>query len=279
MSAARTLDHMCLISRAEPVVDVDHGNARCARIEHSQKSRHAAEAGAVTHRRGNGDHGACGHPADHAGKRPLHTRYGHYAAGACDFLPMRQEAMDARNPHIIQAHHARSEHLGGNGRLLGAVQVAGTRARHRDVAIARRLCRRAEQAQLRNGSVLERRRSPRVASEQRSPHRFRLLRFKPGDEHARLTGIAQGQADTGDLVCRLAGSVDHLASARAPCAIGVDLREAQVGIALVGKASLGIDRAYRARRHLLEHVQDLLRFHKPAPFPPAKRGPSSIPNH
>ena len=29
--------------------------------------------------------------------------------------------MDARNPHIIQANHARSEHLGGNGRLFGAV--------------------------------------------------------------------------------------------------------------------------------------------------------------
>lgn len=150
-----------------------------------------------------------------------------------------------RNPHIIQAHHARSEHLGGNGRLLGAVQVAGTCARHRDVAIARRLCRRAEQAQLRNGSILERRRSLRVANEQRSPHRFRLLRFKPGDEHARLTGIAKGQADTGDLICSLAGSVDHLASARAPRAIGVDLRETQVRVALVGKASLGVDRAYR----------------------------------
>lgn len=192
---------------------------------------------------------------------------------------MRQEAMDARNPHIIQAHHTRSEHLGGNGRLLGAVQVAGTCARYRDVAIAHRLCQRAEKAQLRNGPILERRLSLRVACEQRSPHRFRLLRFKPGDEHARLTGIAKGQADIGDLLGRLAGAVDHLASARAPRTIGVNLCEAQVGIALVGKASLGIDRAYRARRHLLEHVQALLRFHKPAPFPSAKRGPSLISNH
>ena len=120
---------------------------------------------------------------------------------------------------------------------------------------------------------------PAGRDEQRSPHRFRLLRFKPGDEHARLTGIAKGQADTGDLICSLAGSVDHLASARAPRAIGVDFREAQVQVSLVGKASLGIDWAYRARRHLLEHMQDLLRFHKPAPFPSAKRGPSLIPLH
>lgn len=192
---------------------------------------------------------------------------------------MRQQAVDARNPHIVEAHHTRSEHLGGNGRLLGAVQIAGTCARYRDVAIARRLCRRAEQAQLRNGPILERRLSLRVSCEQRSPHGFRLLRFKPGDEHARLASIAQSQADIGDLFGRLAGAVHHFARARTARAIGVDLREAEVGIALVGKASLGIDRAYRARRHLLEHVQDLLRFHKPAPFPPAKRGPSLIPIH
>ena len=120
---------------------------------------------------------------------------------------------------------------------------------------------------------------PAGRDEQRSPHRFRLLRFKPDDEHARLTGIAKGQADTGDLICSLAGAVHHLARARTARAIGVDLRETQVRVALVGKASLGVDRAYRARRHLLEHVQDLLRFHKPAPFPPAIRGPSLIPNH
>ena len=118
---ARALYHVGLIPRAETVVDIDHGNARRARIEHGKKRSHAAEAGAVAHRRGNGDHGTCGHPAHHAGKRAFHARHRHHAAGTCDVVLTSQQAVNARNPHIIQTHHARTEHLGGDGSLLSAV--------------------------------------------------------------------------------------------------------------------------------------------------------------
>ena len=63
------IDHTREIPAAETVVDVHDGNAAGAGVEHAEKRRDTAEARAVAHAGGDGDHGAVGEATDDARDR------------------------------------------------------------------------------------------------------------------------------------------------------------------------------------------------------------------
>ncbi len=153
--AAHRCDHMGLKARAKPVVDVHHRHARRARVQHGQKRRQPVKAGAVTHRCWHGNDRAFCHAAHHAGKRALHAGNGNNRRSARNVVGMGKQPVDAGNPHVVQAHHARPEHLGRNGGFLRTVQVAGSRTRHGNVALARWFRDAAIQAKLRQFAIFE----------------------------------------------------------------------------------------------------------------------------
>ena len=61
-------------SSAESVVDINHGDATAAAIEHAKQGRKAIEAGAVTDAGRHGNYRLGNEPRDRTGKGPFHSR-------------------------------------------------------------------------------------------------------------------------------------------------------------------------------------------------------------
>ena len=179
--------------------------------------------------------------------------------------------MNARNAHIVQAHDARPERLGGQRRFLGAVQIRRARTRHGNVARAARCghatinadagnlvvgegkcARRARPFSVRLFQGL-RRRSVRMPR-QRLFNRTGLGGVEARDKHALLPRFGQGSANAGDLLGGLPGSVDDLAGAGTRGAAGVYLREAEVVKAALRKTRVRLFDAYRALGNLRKKI-------------------------
>ena len=78
LSASRTHVHQVRgVAGAEAVVHVHHGNAGCARIQHGEQRREAAEVGAVADAGRHGDHRPIHQAAHNARQRALEARDHH----------------------------------------------------------------------------------------------------------------------------------------------------------------------------------------------------------
>src|SRR5438874_2140533 len=71
---AHSIDHGGKISRAEAVVDIDHGRAGRARVEHGQERGETVKAGAIANAGGHADHRRFDQSAHDAHERALHAR-------------------------------------------------------------------------------------------------------------------------------------------------------------------------------------------------------------
>ena len=120
---------------AEAVVDIDHRYPARAGVQHGQQGRHAAERGPVAHRGGHRDHGARHQAAHHARQSALHAGHGDDAAGAVQLVGAIEQPMDARHPHVVEAHHLVAEELGRKRSLLGHGKIARARRGHAEHAI------------------------------------------------------------------------------------------------------------------------------------------------
>ena len=97
--------HVCKVTCAEAVVDVDDAHAAGAGIEHRKERRNAAEGRAVADTCRHGNNGAVGKPADYTCKRTFHACNGDNDACAHDFVNMRKEPVQPCNADIIKPKH------------------------------------------------------------------------------------------------------------------------------------------------------------------------------
>src|SRR6266571_451525 len=109
---------------AETVVDVDHGHARRAGIEHSEEGGEPSERRAVPDARRYGDHGDLHEAAHDAGQRTLHSRHDDDHRGGTQYVGLREEPVDARDPHVRQALDAVLQSAGSHGRFFSDGEVA-----------------------------------------------------------------------------------------------------------------------------------------------------------
>ena len=85
------------VRRAEPIVDVDDGDVRCAAVEHAEQRGNAIEAGAISDAGWDGNYGHGYESAHHAGQSPLHTGDNNQHSSAIQLVvPVEQPVMRAR---------------------------------------------------------------------------------------------------------------------------------------------------------------------------------------
>ena len=120
----------------EAVVDVDHGDAGGAAVEHAEEGGDATEAGAVADAGGDGDDGDGYEAAYYAGECAFHAGDADDYAGFGEFLAMVQEAVDAGDAYVVEAGHAIAHKLGGEDGFFGYGNVAGAGGNYGDGAFA-----------------------------------------------------------------------------------------------------------------------------------------------
>lgn len=108
---------------AEAIVDIDDGDSGAAGVEHAEESGYAAEAGAVTNARGDGDNGLVDEARDHAGEGALHACGDDEDAGGAEEGGVGQEAVEAGDADIIEAIDGKTEATHGDRGLLGHGEV------------------------------------------------------------------------------------------------------------------------------------------------------------
>ena len=114
---------------AETVVDVDHTDARGARVEHSEERGNTAEAGSVSDRGRHGDHRTLDETGDHRWQCALHSGNHHQRARGAQPLERGKQAMDPGNTDIVDAVDRVSEVIVSNRFFLGHREI-GCPGRH-----------------------------------------------------------------------------------------------------------------------------------------------------
>src|ERR1700690_659173 len=120
------------VSRAKAVINIDHAHIRGAGIHHPQQRGQAFKRSAITDTGGNRNHGSTDEPADYAGQRALHPRaHDDHARLAENFL-LRQQAVDAGNPHVVDSFDLIAHEFRGDHGFFGHGDVAGSGGDYRD---------------------------------------------------------------------------------------------------------------------------------------------------
>ena len=113
----------CLVGGSKAVVDIDDRYAAGAGIEHGEQRGETAKARAIAHARGDGDDRTAHEAADNACQGALHAGDGDNDLGSCKFLGMREQAVQARDAHVVEAVDVVAVELGGEGGFFGDGQV------------------------------------------------------------------------------------------------------------------------------------------------------------
>ena len=227
-------------ARAVAVVDVDHGDAGRAGVEHAEQGGDAAERGAVPDARGDRHERDAGQAADHGRQGALHAGDDDQAVGDGEPVADREQPVQAGHAHVVDPVDRGAVHAHGQRGLGRDGGVGGAGADDRDRA-----------ARLR-----ERPERHRAGDEvgggvgQRARHHVEGLGVEAGGQHGAVgVPLVQGAQDRDHLVGRLAGAVDDLGIAGPRGAVEVDAGEAEVahtGVGLVHAENLpGATRATR----------------------------------
>ncbi len=131
-----SIDQRRQMARAETVVDVHHGHAGRATVEHGEQGGDAAEAGPVADGCGHGDHRRIGQPAHHRGQRTLHPRHHDDHIGLLDGRHMGKEPVQPGHAHIADFVGPVAHQVQGQGRLFQHRQIAGARTDQDDALFA-----------------------------------------------------------------------------------------------------------------------------------------------
>ncbi len=124
------------VSGAEAVVDVDHGDAAAAAIEHSEESGEAAEVRAVADAGGNGDDGASDESGDGAGEGALHSGDDDKDGALFEVFADGEQAMDAGDADIGDPFDGVPEEFERDGGFIGDGEIGGACADDADDAAA-----------------------------------------------------------------------------------------------------------------------------------------------
>ena len=106
-------------ARAVAVVDVDHGHAGSARVEHGQEGGEATERGAVADAGGHRHERYAGEPADDRGQRPLHARDHDQAVGLGEPVTDAEQSVESGDPDVGDLDDAGAMNPGGERGLGG----------------------------------------------------------------------------------------------------------------------------------------------------------------
>ena len=178
------------------------------------------EARTVSHRRGHGDHRISHQPADDAGQCALHAGHGDHAVCAGDGFLLRQEPVDARHAHVVNALHPGTEIFRRLRRFLrhGNVRRAGRADRHPShMGLVRFfLLQDARDRVIGNiGDLL--------------PHQLILMRRGPRAEDLAVR-LIKLLVDRRQIGVRLAGAEDHLFKAGPRLPARIQLCVAQLAV-------------------------------------------------
>ena len=207
-------------ARAEAVVNVHHGHAAAATVQHAQQRRHAAEARAVAHARRHRNDRLGHQPRDDARQRALHAGDHHKHVRLLNRFQPAQNAVQPGHARVRHALDAVAHDLRRHRRLFRHRQIARARANHHDGSGP------PGQRLFFDGDA------PRqfvMDGELEFPAQFpRLLRRDARDEDA-LFVFQEPVSDFQDLLRRLARAEDDFWKTLAQRAVRVHLREAEVG--------------------------------------------------
>ena len=254
---AQVVDHVGEITAAEAVVDIHDTDAAGAGVEHRQKRRDAAEGGAVAHAGGNGDHGAVGKAADDGGQRALHARDGDNHARGHDGLHVMQQTVHAGDADVVESGDPVAEGLRREGRFLRDRHIARAAGGDDDGAVPVRLGQLAEQADLREGVILQR------------VHLGNLVRrfLRDARDHdVLLPALAHGGHDADDVLVGLSRAVDHLGHALPQLAVVVDLGKAEILKRLKLQLRDGVVRRELAAADGFQYLNDAFLTHRGSLF-------------
>jgi hypothetical protein len=117
-------------SGAEAVVDINHGDATAAAIEHAEQGRKAIEAGAVADAGRHGNYRFGDKPGDRAGKGAFHSCDDNEDVARLETIAFSEKAMDARDTHIDDSFHPIAKEFKCNGRFFRNRQIRRAGANH-----------------------------------------------------------------------------------------------------------------------------------------------------
>lgn len=207
--------------RAEAVVDVYHGDAGAAGIQHTQQRGNAAKAGPVADTGRYRNHWSIDKPGDRAGQGTFHAGNDDEHACFTQQLGVGKQTVDTRDADIVEALHGLAKCGAGDGGFFGDGRIAGAGAEHGDFA-----------GQFRERLIVADLNDTRG----RMPFGFGVVALYG----AELFGIGAGDEgkafphdellyDGGHLCGRFALAKNNFANALAAGAIGVYLGVAQIG--------------------------------------------------
>ena len=121
---------------AVAVVDVDHGHAGRAGVEHREQRGQPAERGAVADAGRHRDERYAGQPADHGGQRALHAGDDDQAVGGLEPVADAEQPVQPGDADVVDQVDAGAVHPGGQRGLGGDRGVGGAGGDDRDGARA-----------------------------------------------------------------------------------------------------------------------------------------------
>lgn len=94
------------VGGTKTVVDIDHGNARGAGVEHAKESGNSLEVGAIANRGRNGNEGGTNESTENAREGCLHAGDNEEGVVLAQSIKMLKGAMEAGDANVIKAGRA-----------------------------------------------------------------------------------------------------------------------------------------------------------------------------
>jgi hypothetical protein len=91
------------VSSAEPVIDIDDGDPRGARVKHSEKGGDSLEVGSVTHGCGDGNEGGADKSAQNAGEGCFHSGDNNQGMVIAEGIEMLKGPVEAGDTNVIES--------------------------------------------------------------------------------------------------------------------------------------------------------------------------------
>jgi hypothetical protein len=243
------------VAGAEPVVDIDDGDAGGAGVEHGEERRQAAKVRPIAHAGRHSDHGRLDQPGHDAGQRALHARHDHQRARPEQQVALLQQTMKPGHADVVEALHPAPERPRRHRGLLGYGNIGRAGGDDQDIRSAGIGLRPLAAAQFQHP-----RRLMMDDLRKRRVQRAGLLRARPGREHHRAA-LSQPADNLDYLLRRFSLTENHLGIAGTELPVRVH----------AGKPQL-LDRCPAQRRqrriwrqlaclHPLQYLTDPVAFH------------------
>ena len=241
--AAEAVDLAGGVTGAETVVNVHHGDAAAATVEHPQERGEAAEARPVAHAGGHRDDRLGHESRHHAGQRAFHAGHHNHHVRILKGVQAADETVESGDADVVDPRDPVAHDFGGDGRLFGHGQVAGARADDGDgarlLAQGREFDGDAARDFVMDGA-------PEFLAQG-----ARVVRGDARDQDA-LFVVKKFGGDTHNLRGSLAGAVNDLREALAEGAVGVHAGKGELGDGRGLKGAKDFVAAHGAGAKLLE---------------------------